>query len=1167
MRAGILGRVVVRLLAGALAAAAVALAGAAWLVATGPLSVAFLTPYFEQDLTFESGLAAEFDDVVLAWGGWRRNVDLRVVGVRIVDVAAQTVATAPAVSVTLSAGALLRGLVRPTEVELYRPEFQFMRTADGRLTFGGLGGGEGDAGIVVQSLLAVLAAPADSHSLTGLLERVAVSGGAVRLHDDATGTVWVAPNVDAQLDRQASGVSGDLDIQLLIGGHTVRLAAAAEYAASSGSLTLAAAFNGVNPAALSGGSTALAHFGAVDMPVSGTVSAQFRPNGTVTRVDYDLSGGAGVVRVPELWREPQPVDLIAVRGSVVDDFQTVRFEELFVSLGDSHGEATGFVTFAPEGVGLSIDASWRNVSAANLPQTWPLGLAPRSRAWVTTRVHEALITEGRLRMRVAPGRFLALPLVGDEVQMTFSYTGARATVLDGQPPLEELSGTAVLTAAAFHATMEAGRIGDLSITEGALHIDGLEAQAPSAVIDVVAAGPVQEMARLFRLPPLNIEGIPEGLGGNVAARAKFTMPIREVLLLEDVKFAAAANVRQLSLVEVPGGRSLSQGEFSVRADATGIDAQGGVSLGGVPLKVDLRHAFDGRATPTTLTASGVLDRFARETFGLTTGELLSGPVPFTAYVSADGWSVRQMDIDLDLTPATLRLPLAPWDKEPGEIAMSRVRLLPVEGDVLEVPGFSISTPALSVAGNLSVTPALGTASGRVTLNGAEAAIDWMASGAGDDDASHLAITGIANEAIRSEFGIPPQWIIGPVAVTADIVMEGLRARSAVVSLDLRDAAVTVPGWSKDAGTDGVAEVNFAPDAAGRFRVHSFAASAVDLTGAGTIEYGTDGALRQFNVARLVLGETNLAGTVVHDNGGYRVAVSGSRLDSRPLFERAAQLVADDALPPLTIDARFNEVVLPEGHTLAALHLIAVASNEEWERVDATAIVPGGSGAFLVVERHGEGYAVSLTADDAGALFRALGIFGDAEGGTLSLSAESTGLPGARTVAGTVNVESFHVLDAPALAQILSLASLSGLNDALLGAGIAFEEFEAPFVYRSGLVELGQSRAFGPGLGITIEGEFSPGARSINVAGTLVPAYTINRVLGAIPVLGELLVGEGVFAIAYKVTGDSEQPTIIVNPLSVIMPGFLRGILFGFRAVGETVEAPPEPPPGDAGPGG
>ena len=64
-------------------------------------------------------------------------------------------------------------------------------------------------------------------------------------------------------------------------------------------------------------------------------------------------------------------------------------------------------------------------------------------------------------------------------------------------------------------------------------------------------------------------------------------------------------------------------------------------------------------------------------------------------------------------------------------------------------------------------------------------------------------------------------------------------------------------------------------------------------------------------------------------------------------------------------------------------------------------------------------------------------------------------------------------------------------------------------------------------------------------GTVVPAYTLNTVLGKVPVLGDLLLGgkgEGVFAITYAIKGPLEKPRVTVNPLSALAPGFLRGIV-------------------------
>jgi hypothetical protein len=65
----------------------------------------------------------------------------------------------------------------------------------------------------------------------------------------------------------------------------------------------------------------------------------------------------------------------------------------------------------------------------------------------------------------------------------------------------------------------------------------------------------------------------------------------------------------------------------------------------------------------------------------------------------------------------------------------------------------------------------------------------------------------------------------------------------------------------------------------------------------------------------------------------------------------------------------------------------------------------------------------------------------------------------------------------------------------------------------------------------------------------VPSYTLNSVLGVIPILGELLIGrkgEGVFAFTYKVGGSLEKPKVSVNLLSGLAPGFLRRIVEGLE---------------------
>jgi hypothetical protein len=60
----------------------------------------------------------------------------------------------------------------------------------------------------------------------------------------------------------------------------------------------------------------------------------------------------------------------------------------------------------------------------------------------------------------------------------------------------------------------------------------------------------------------------------------------------------------------------------------------------------------------------------------------------------------------------------------------------------------------------------------------------------------------------------------------------------------------------------------------------------------------------------------------------------------------------------------------------------------------------------------------------------------------------------------------------------------------------------------------------------------------------VPAYALNSLPGRIPLLGRLFTAEkggGLIAADVHVRGKLDDPSIMVNPLSVLTPGFLRRI--------------------------
>ena len=66
---------------------------------------------------------------------------------------------------------------------------------------------------------------------------------------------------------------------------------------------------------------------------------------------------------------------------------------------------------------------------------------------------------------------------------------------------------------------------------------------------------------------------------------------------------------------------------------------------------------------------------------------------------------------------------------------------------------------------------------------------------------------------------------------------------------------------------------------------------------------------------------------------------------------------------------------------------------------------------------------------------------------------------------------------------------------------------------------------------------------MDIAGTLVPAYTLNSVIGDIPLLGLLVggAGQGLFAANFRMYGPRDEPHVSVNPLSTLAPGVLRNL--------------------------
>ncbi len=146
---------------------------------------------------------------------------------------------------------------------------------------------------------------------------------------------------------------------------------------------------------------------------------------------------------------------------------------------------------------------------------------------------------------------------------------------------------------------------------------------------------------------------------------------------------------------------------------------------------------------------------------------------------------------------------------------------------------------------------------------------------------------------------------------------------------------------------------------------------------------------------------------------------------------------------------------------------------------------------------------------------------------------------------TIKIYDFKLKELPILTKILTLASLQGIADLLSGEGIRFSEFEMNFTNKKDLITIDEIYAIGPAISVMLEGYIEKD-KLISLRGTLVPATTINKTIGSIPLLGNILVGkktgEGVFGVSFKIKGPPKNLETSVNPIKTLTPRFITRTL-------------------------
>ena len=400
---------------------------------------------------------------------------------------------------------------------------------------------------------------------------------------------------------------------------------------------------------------------------------------------------------------------------------------------------------------------------------------------------------------------------------------------------------------------------------------------------------------------------------------------------------------------------------------------------------------------------------------------------------------------------------------------------------------------------------------------------------------------------------PGDFMLGETTLRATLTEHRNGEGDVAVDADLAQAVLAVPqlAWRKPVGVpaQGSARLVLIKD-----RLRLIDRIAVDGEGLSVRASAdiADNQIVALNIERAVLGRSEGRGVIrTPPNGPLVAELSGPTVDlAAKLTEKSPKREKRKGEPPLgpvwSLNARFDRALLAadrvatgfvvtvenDGRLYRRLHIAGQTSPQAPFRLD------------IATERGAR--RLTLSAADAGVLLRAVDYIGSMDGGRLAVNGTYDDSKPDHPLTAVATIEDFRVRNAAALGKLLQAMTLYGLVDVLRGPGIGFARLEAPLRLTDDELVLNDARAFSSSLGLTAKGVIDLNAEQCDIQGTIVPAYFFNSLLGNVPLIGKLFSperGGGLFAAGYTLRGSLDDPAVMVNPLSALTPGFLRG-LFG-----------------------
>ncbi len=1101
-----------------------------WRLSSGPLSLSFLDERVEQAINANlkgSGLKVRMDGIILELDEVTGQPAFRLHNLRLLDDGGRMLAHAPRASVGVKGSALLSGSVRVRKLDLIGPRIVMRRKADGtlevgfRMTTGGKkrSRGEKTEGEDVENLFRLdnvfkiideqIFSPSDSGRTTlSSLEAVHITRASISFYDELNDVLWFAPSADLVFRRVPYGfalfVAGDVSN----GGRPWRTELTATFRRKSRTFTVAARVFDVIPAEFARNIFALSRLAQMNLPLSGHVEAEFSSDGRMLKASAELSAGRGTVGFPGYIAKPVSVQEGLIRVDYEPESGDFMISPSVILINGGAAELRGRISPVRNeqgrvrALGLTLELSRGDLGRPRrkgeliIDHLTFRGTARIDAARLDVEDFQLRSGQSRVHMR---GRF-----VGEETGVGI-YLGGRVT----------------------------------NLTAGLIKKLWPPVLAPNArrwIRENVHKGIISEGT--FRL------GIP---GANMIAAIKRheVIPDEQV----DVRFKVGSMTfsyfrNMTPITDAAGQARLTGNHFELT-----LNRGRSILPSGRILKLQSGRMRMRDLAPIVSPTEIEVDATGRAEAFL---ELLDEePLQL---ISTAGMNRKQLKGEARVR-VTFSMPVSRHMKA-SDIVTSAV------ADLENVTVSDIMDGMDLEDGKLRVAYAKGrfSASGRMRVAGVPARIQWSRA-LKPGSVGNLSISATLTGKQRRKLGLDlSPWFSGPIPLTLKAKVRDGRISSAKVRADLSRVSMRIDPlkWSRAPvkGTRASFAVEFGKK--GDMKIRRLSVQGGKLRVNGELVLNENGSLREATFSRFELDSLNrLALGIKRSKGRLDIAAAGDAFDARPFvksfFSESGHVRQDDGGGKkkrkgsrrdfVKVTVNLKRVLMERGENVFDVRGFLEVLDGVVTRAALTGRMASGQPVTLDIVPAAAGQRrLRIVSKDAGAVLRASGLYSKIFGGRMEFSALLARPEEGGVRRGLLVIRRFAVRNEGKLATI----ERNGRRDRKQGGprrGFRFKKLVLPFSTDRNFIRIGNALVKGVEIGATANGLIRKVDGAMDIGGTIIPAYGVNAAIGQVPLLGELLTGgrgQGVFGMTYALRGTLKRPKFIVNPLSAIAPGVLRG---------------------------